>query len=152
MKNECNCNKCQYACRVRPGWFLPGEAEKAAEYLGVTLKEFFDRDLSVDWLESADDIFVLAPRIKGKNGGKMYSGNPIGECVFFKDGGCSIHDVKPFECSESHHDERIEDSKKRHEKTAEAWKEHHGQIRDLFGQEPYASEYIGGLGIFGGWP
>ena len=29
-KKSCACSSCQNACKINPGWFLPGEAEKAA--------------------------------------------------------------------------------------------------------------------------
>lgn len=38
---SCQCVRCVNACRYRPGWFLPGEAEKAAELKGVPLADFF---------------------------------------------------------------------------------------------------------------
>ena len=31
-KVECTCDICKQACKHKPGWFLPKEAEKAAEY------------------------------------------------------------------------------------------------------------------------
>jgi len=44
-RESCDCRTCQDACTRKPGWFLPGEAEIAAESLGMTLPEFFAKYL-----------------------------------------------------------------------------------------------------------
>jgi len=105
MKKECKCDLCKSACKNKPGWFKPGEPEKVAEYLNIPLKELFDTKLMVDWWESDEDVFIIAPAVKGGNIGGEYPGNPQGECIFFKDGLCSIHEVKPFECGAYLHGE-----------------------------------------------
>lgn len=48
-KDSCKCESCQAACRQKPGWFLPGEAERVAEYLGISLEDLFRTKLAVDW-------------------------------------------------------------------------------------------------------
>lgn len=144
------CTTCRAGCTRKPGWFLPGEAEKAAVHLGMTLQEFFDAYLAVDWWEGEPDIFLLSPSIVGEDTGTEFPGNPGGACVFYKEGRCQIHEVKPFECrdfwcgspglSTVHHD------------TAHAWAAHQGQIRGLLGREPKSAAYEGG-GLLGwlGW-
>ncbi len=141
MKKECKCDKCKSACKQKPGWFKPGEPEKVAEYLGITLKELFDTKLMVDWWESDEDVFIIAPAIKDGDIGEEYPANPQGECVFFKDGLCSIHAVKPFECKSYMHTDT--DAAKRHEEVKDSWdkKKHQDQIKELLGRNPYAKEY-----------
>ena len=151
MINECKCLDCKNACRHTPGWFLPSEAEKAAAFLGLTFKDFFDKYLGVNWWENDDktpnDIFVLAPALVGEEPGCEYPGNPKGICTFFnlETDLCDIHPVKPFECADSNHDEGKTD---RHWKIAEAWISHQDQIKELLGREPETSFYEGG-GDFG---
>jgi Fe-S-cluster containining protein len=152
MKNQCDCECCKRACTEKPGWFLPGEAEKVAEYLDITLKELFDDYLAVDWFEGengADDIFLLAPAVKGEETGDMYPGDPRGTCVFFEDGKCAIHDVKPFECAQYHHDEKRSVLSSRHDGVPNKWVEHQKQIEDLLGKEPYSREFFEGFGFLG---
>ncbi len=145
MKSECQCDKCKGACKYNPGWFLPGEAEEAARYLNLPLKKFFKKYLGIDWWEADNktdkEIFVLAPAITNMATGKEYPGDPRGECIFFKDGLCKIHPVKPFECSEYiHGDQNVSN---RHWEVAEMWKEHQSQIVELLGRKPIAAEFSG---------
>jgi len=94
-----------------PGWFAPGEAEKAAKFIGAEWKEF-KKKLIVDyWCGGiGGDQYVWRPRrITGDEG---LGGNRIsvaswgsafneGTCVFLKEGRCSIHAVKPWECRQT---------------------------------------------------
>lgn len=143
--NECSCNDCKAACEFKPGWFKPGEAEKVAEYLGLTMEELFKTKLGVDWYENLGDgdVFVLAPAITTMTPGSEYPSNPRGRCIFFKDGLCSIHSVKPFECRESHHSDSAENIRVRHREAAESWIDEQGQIKDILGRTPKSSYYGG---------
>jgi Fe-S-cluster containining protein len=140
------CERCRHGCTHKPGWFLPGEAEKAAELLGMTLPEFFGAYLAVDWWEDTPDIFLLSPAIAGEEPGTEFPGNPRGACVFYENGRCRIHRAKPHECREALCDGS--GSPSIHEDTAMAWKEHQGQVAELLGREPEAEPYDGSL--FGG--
>ena len=142
---ECSCKTCQNACAYKPGWFLPGEIEKVAEYLNKPLKEVFDEYLAVDWYQDVPkDIFVIAPAIPGTKGG-IYTADPRGKCTFYKEGKCSIHPVKPFECREYHHGEDSVSISDRHSEVAEEWKDNQQQVEDLLGIKPYTKEYYGWL-------
>ncbi len=146
-KLECQCNKCKGACSYNPGWFMPGEAEKTAEYLNMTFQEFFNKYLGVNWWEEdveTEDIFVLAPAITNMKTGQEYPGDPRGKCIFFKKGLCEIHEVKPFECAQFIHDKSTED---RHWNIAKTWKKNQLHIKKLLGRNPEASEYCG-FGLF----
>jgi len=140
-RTECACATCQSACENTPGWFRPGEAEKAAKLLGLSMKTFFRRYLGVNWYNAEDGpVFVLAPALVGEKPGKEYPANPKGTCVFFtKDRRCRIHAAKPFGCShgsicqtgmkESWRDEQVN-------QTVPLWAKHQDQIVKLLGREP----------------
>lgn len=151
---SCTCDTCQSACVHKPGWFKPGEAERTAEYLGMSLAELFRTKLAVDWWEADyefdTDVFVIAPAIVGEATGQEYPGNPRGRCVFYVEGRCQIHAVKPFECQSSLHNQGEEVTSERHKEVTQAWVEHQDQPVELLGREPKATEYNGGWGgMFG---
>lgn len=67
---DCTCFDCVGKCN-RPGWFLPDEVRAAAEFLGLTLKEFFDQYLVLDWWKGGDgdeQHAVLSPGKKDEHG------------------------------------------------------------------------------------
>lgn len=140
-RESCSCDQCKGACRVKPGWFKPGEAEAAAEHLGIPLKEFFATNLGVDWWDGEEDTFVLAPALVGEEPGEEYPGNPEGRCVFFDGEKCSIHAVKPFECSELIHTQSSAEMHDRHKKVAALWASEQDQIKELLGRKPYAESF-----------
>lgn len=125
-----------------------------AGHLGVSFEEVFRTKLAVDWWEAdhtfENDVFVLSPNVLGSDPGEEFDANPKGTCVFFVNGECSIHDVKPFECRSLMHTDSSEEVAARHISTAQAWnnEEAQTQIETLLGREPVALEYYGG-GIFG---
>jgi len=141
---DCKCNECKGACERKPGWFLPSEAEKVAAHLKIDLKELFDTRLVVDyWVgggADGGDIYVLSPGIRGREPGQVLPFDPRGECVFYKDGLCEIHEVKPHECRESMVCQP--GGEKLHRYTAMAWREHQAQVEELLGDAPVAE---GGL-------
>ena len=140
------CQYCRDGCTEKPGWFLPGEAEKAAEFTGMSLPEFFRAYLAVDWWEvsGGPDVFVLSPALVGAEPGSEFPGDPRGTCVFYKGERCRIHPVKPAECRERWRGDRGGSSL--HEDAATAWKEHQGQVRELLGREPASAPFgLGGL-------
>jgi Fe-S-cluster containining protein len=138
--SECTCDRCQKACQNKPGWFLPGEAEKAAELLGMPLPEFFRTKLGVDWYEGEKPVFVLSPAITTMPAGETFPSDPMGTCVFFESGRCTIHAAKPFECRMFLHGQQFDETDKRHADVAAAWVNHQAQIEELYGDEPEAVE------------
>jgi hypothetical protein len=129
---------------------MPEQIKVAADSLGLTEKEFFDKYLMIDWYEnhqkSDNEIFVLAPAIENEDPGGMYPGDPRGQCTLYNSKKlCDIHTVKPFECSELECGEQ--DVQKRHDSVAEAWICHQDYIEKLLGEKPYAIEFHGG-GLF----
>ena len=135
---DCTCQHCQSLCKHKPGWFAPGEAEKVADFMGVSLPDFFRDSLAVDWWQGDPDIFLLSPAVVGGDSGEEFPADPRGVCVFFKEGRCSIHVVKPRECRLAHHDREEEGGV--HKDTGLLWKDSQQQIVDLLGREPYAEE------------
>lgn len=100
---QCNCAKCAACCKGNPGWFLPGEAEKAAEELGMTFRYFFKRYLIVEyWIGDNGDILVLAPRrVNQDNLRAGWNDNFMrGDCRFLSSTGCTLSTgVRPIECA-----------------------------------------------------
>ena len=70
----------------------------------------------------------------------MFPESGKGICGFFKDGRCTIHAVKPFECKLNLHSKSALDGA--HREVADSWDtpEHQQQIIDLYGDEPYVYE------------
>lgn len=100
----CACAACVKACETNPGWFAPGEAEKAADLLGMGFAEFRDKFLVREyWVGGAH---VYAPRRTCQPEGFVvarWSDNFMeAPCVFLtEEKRCRIHSAKPFECRET---------------------------------------------------
>jgi hypothetical protein len=139
------CDVCRAGCDRKPGWFLPGEAEKAAAYLGVTLPELFRDYLAVDWWEAEEPVFLLSPAVRGRQPGREFPGDPTGSCVFFEGGRCLIHPAKPHECAVTWCAGGPPDL---HYTTAMAWEAHQGQVRELLGRQPHAEPLSGWPGLY----
>lgn len=137
-RKECDCSRCQSACRNVPGWFLPGEAARAAEAAGMPLDEYFRRYLVVDyWLSAEADIFALRPAMTHEQPGDISEYAPArGDCRFLRSDECrrcQIHAVKPHECAVWVHGM---DHEGMHEATAMAWRDHQAEIVALLGYQP----------------
>jgi hypothetical protein len=147
----CNCSDCRAACTNTPGWFTPDQIEPLAQALGLTVDELFADHLRIDWWEGESPVFVLAPKLRGREGGEMADGDPHGTCHWYVDEKCAIHETghKPAECARLGHvdGERVHFARK---ELIAAWrpKKMQAWIRELYGGEPEAEEYHGG--IFGG--
>lgn len=143
-QKSCECVTCQGACLRKPGWFLPGEAEKAAEFLKMHIKEFFEKYLAIDWWNGSEygkETFVIAPALAGQPTGEEYPINPTGACIFYKNKQCQIHGAKPFECQMFWHGETATShGRNRHKEVADAWKGHKHEIIQILGRGPVAPE------------
>jgi Fe-S-cluster containining protein len=103
---ECKCKKCVSACRSQPGWFLPGEAEKAAELLGMPFEELRAKYLIREYWMADQTIYVWAPRKVGVDVNRDTAGwssaFQAAPCIFLTDQNlCMIHAAKPAECREA---------------------------------------------------
>lgn len=123
---DCDCNSCVGACRRQPGAFAPGEAEKAAELLGIPFETFITTHVIQEWYTESDGteldyyrprklrdidypeaLVIKFPRIfksllerpldQGKRA-TFSDGMTTGICIFLKEGRCQIHAAKPMEC------------------------------------------------------
>lgn len=120
---SCECQSCRSACSNKPGWFLPEEIEAVKKHFGTdNIRDLLgENKLAIDWwVGDEDDILVLAPNIK-HNDDIQYPRNPQGECVFLKDGKCSIYAIRPAECRGFHHDDKKTQHDGLHEKVAKEW-------------------------------
>lgn len=103
---SCTCEKCVKACKHQPGWFAPGEAENAAEFLGVEFEKFSKDSLIKDHCSSQiakNAPYVWAPRKRGVDIVSDEIRKPKeqwteGDCIFLFEDRCSIYPVRPFEC------------------------------------------------------
>lgn len=135
MNNDCSCPSCQAGCTRKPGWFKPGEAEAAAPLKGLSLQDFFNQYLAVDYWTGYPNIYLLSPAVVGNGTGNVFPSDPGGRCVFYENGLCSIHAAKPFECRVMHHDNTYGGDA--HQDVAYAWRgEPQKQIVQLLGYQP----------------
>lgn len=104
---ECTCERCVGACKHQPGWFAPGEVEKAAALLGMTQHDFEQKYLVREyWVFGAGDVgpdHVPAPRkvfqAEGYNRASYADAWGDDRCVFLDENDrCKIHAAKPLEC------------------------------------------------------
>ena len=125
-------------CERKPGWLKPGEAEKIAAFLGVSLPDLFRQYLAVDWWVDEPDVFLLSPAIVGHDAGTEMPFVAKGRCAFLtEEGRCRIHSVKPFECGVAWcGDGPVEREGSAHQQAADAWRtpEHQAQITQLLGR------------------
>jgi hypothetical protein len=140
-KNSGTCATCQGYCEHKPGWFLPGEAERAAELLGMSLPDFSGQYLTADRWHAG--ILVLSPAIAGQESGTESPGSPRGTCIFYREGRCSIHTAKPFECHEVVCTSPGDRSA--HEAAGQAWNTpgNQAQIARLLGCDPVTRAWSG---------
>jgi Fe-S-cluster containining protein len=150
---DCQCDVCCGACTKKPGWFLPGQAEKAAELLGLSLKEFFHKYLGIDYFIQKDGkfLYVLAPAIVTMEPGQEYPFSPFGQCVFYENNMCKIHAAKPIECAKWDHS--VDDKELLEFKNVVIvgeWEKHQDQIEELLGRKPQQLDVGWGevLGLF----
>ena len=121
-RKTCSCDKCRSACEKKPGCFLPGEVEKVADYLKrpyYNLPLMYQDRIAFD----GSDTTVVSPQVVDESGDPLPDHIQSGRCAFLKDGACSIHSVKPFECREYWHGETNDDIDERHLKVIDAWRE-----------------------------
>lgn len=101
VPGPCDCDACRSLCLGVPGWFLPGQVTKAAEHLGLSVEEFFDRYLILEYWEGPPRIYVLAPRRVGQQApvAKYAAAFDHGPCALLTEKGCRLPpDFRPAEC------------------------------------------------------
>lgn len=139
-RESCSCEDCKSACRRKPGWFTPGQIERVAEHLQIPLAQLFKTKLAVDFYygegDDSDGIdrFAISPAVVGNEPGQEFPVKPVGRCVFYEKGRCTIHAVKPDECRLMLHS--IAPTPRDHLRRAKEWDPHRAQIIELLGHEP----------------
>ena len=103
----CDCPQCVSACRNDPGRLVPADLPILAAYLNLEVDELIASFLVKIPLPGKGKVYALAP---AKRKGKRFLADPgsvvppyytaeRGTCVFLdKNGLCTVHEVKPFEC------------------------------------------------------
>lgn len=143
---ECECQPCKNACSHMPGWFKPEQINKVAEFLEISIQKLFDTKLAVNWWENPN-MFSIVPATINMKPGREVNYNPRGICIFFKEGKCEIHSVKPFECFEFSHKSSRKDVDNAHEEAAFSWKNDQEMIIELLGEEPIMADNDGSFSI-----
>jgi hypothetical protein len=109
----CDCDKCRKLCYGIPGIFAPGEATKAAAYLNIPLREFFEKYLVIDIREygkestldysSGIEVYqYLQParinQIPGKKA-DYWDVHRRAMCRLLTNNGCLLpYEIRPNEC------------------------------------------------------
>lgn len=98
-------NKC---CKNFPGWFGPGEVEKAAAFLELEPAAFVKKYIIIDHTEvDGERVEVFVPVKLGKDRKPLIPPATRadslyqvlrGPCVFFDGAGCTIYGARPVEC------------------------------------------------------
>ena len=73
MNRDCRCDKCVDCCQ-RPGWFAPGEIERAATLLNLPTDVFKKRFTKLAHLRFNEPATIRTPRVRN------------GWCIFFSTG------------------------------------------------------------------
>lgn len=104
--NSKECNKCGLCCLTRPGGLNKEDVERIAKHLKISVKEFVQDYCVADAISSHelnDGIFILLLRRKHQEGNTLISWRESHSvktsCVFFIDGDCKIHEIKPHQCA-----------------------------------------------------
>ena len=130
---ERGCIRRGICCRTSPGWFAPGEVEKAAELKGLSPDEFVRKFLVIDSYElDGEVVYTFAPvKLDRTNRPAIPTASRVddlyralrGTCIFFKHEGCSIYDARPAECA-AYVCTNEDDENLSHRALAEMWKAH----------------------------
>ena len=108
---------------------MPSDIEPLREYLGISYSELFKSCLLIDFWTLNEEVEVVAPGSIHEVGQRATWDYPFGAnnvCLFLKDGECSIHEVKPFECKMTGHNK-----KKYRRSIAKVWQKDDTKIIDL---------------------
>jgi Fe-S-cluster containining protein len=111
-RSVCACGPCTAFCFTKPGYLIPSDLFRIADYLGNGGR-----------IEKTQDVLTFLRASKGAVVGDSRTGQRFrigtitprlenGRCVFLTDDDrCSIHEVSPFGCAQfsSHDDHRAAD-------------------------------------------
>jgi Fe-S-cluster containining protein len=106
--SSCDCPECVSACKNDPGRLIPEDLPVIANFLNLTVEELIISHLVKIPCKQNEEVLSLAPaKIKGKRFiarpgtiAPSYYTKEKGRCIFLDETDlCTIHSVKPFECS-----------------------------------------------------
>ncbi|MBU0627676.1 MAG: YkgJ family cysteine cluster protein [Nanoarchaeota archaeon] len=88
LKLGTKCSRNNNCCKHGSGCLINDDIKKISKFLGITeeklIKEYLDE-------KELFNTKVLKPKLNSKD-------KPYGECIFFDQKGCKIHEVKPLQC------------------------------------------------------
>jgi Fe-S-cluster containining protein len=106
---ELGCIRRGICCRSSPGWFGPGEVEKAAASKGMEPDAFVKKYLIIDTVQvDGQEIHAFAPVKLDRFGKPAFETTKVvdtlyralrGTCIFFDGEGCGIYQARPIECA-----------------------------------------------------
>jgi len=138
-RRECTCEKCASLCKGNPGWFSPGQARGAAQFLGLSLLDFFKKYLIVEhWNNARGFTWVLTPQKDYQEGQLVASykdAHQRGPCRLLTERGCMLPTLhRPLECA-CHWSctPREEPNPYARGNIKEAWVEETSELEELFG-------------------
>ena len=144
---DCSCDRCQNLCRTKPGWFSPEQIAPLARKLGSSVEALFKKYLTIDvallgTAEKRTAIFVLAPGMVDKPSGAVSDPRTKGACVWFKDGKCAVHELKPRECAAIDHTTTPAAGDTMRAAILQQWRPHKRFLQDLYGKKLKAPEVL----------
>ncbi len=87
------CNRKNNCCKYGSGFLIGNDLKNIAQFLGMNESEVKERYLEEKQLFNTK---LFRPKLKARETKKINM--PYGECIFFEDNGCKIHQVKPLQC------------------------------------------------------
>ena len=137
---DCSCDRCQSLCCSKPGWFMPQEIELVARKLNVATGDLFKRHLTIDAVLIAEadrptGVYVLAPAIVDRKSAAISDPAARGSCVWFKNGKCDIHEMKPAECRATDHSSSARDSDMLRASILKQWVPYKKFVQNLYGKK-----------------
>ncbi len=91
-RTVCACTECVACCKQQPGFLIPGDIQRIAEFLGAPVQEFLWASPGAKAMDTRTgrvfSIPTITPRMKD------------GRCAFLDENDrCKIHPVAPFGCA-----------------------------------------------------
>lgn len=119
---------------------MPEQIAPVAQKLGLTVAELFKKYLTIDAVLHGEQgrttgIYVFAPAIVGEGSGSVSNPTARGTCVWFIDGKCAIHDLKPRECAMVDHSTAGQDIDMLRASMVKEWKTHRKIVQQLYGRK-----------------
>src|SRR5579864_2021391 len=137
---ECSCSRCQNLCSNKPGWFTPQQIAPLARKLELSIADLFERYLTIDAVLTSGPnglagVYVLAPANSGTKPGAISDPTTHGTCIWYKDGKCEIHELKPTECAAIDHSTSPAEGDLLRASILKQWIPHRKFVQSLYGKK-----------------